>query len=357
METPEQKAVRWLGESMALRPAAIDEAADAYRDALGGASPSDVQAATEAAAAKLERRVISDDWVSAIASHPPDENAAAALRLRFREASPKLRIPAPEPVLELPLWRLACAAAVGALLGMLVLTPLTRLLLGMRDVGLLLGAPLGAALGVAAVRGASRSKWLRRGLMAALGVATVAEVWALFSGMGVLRRLRRLMGGRGSALKRIALYLAAGFVLVFARPKAHVSRGQQEQLAREAIDQWLNSAILLIGLLTESPPEVAVEDSADVLAALADKALSLRQVPDERLPEAAEELRQELRNLGFEADPGAAQTLQWEEDCNDRYETFGLVAPGDRVIVEREPVVFRGAVRRKGLVRRIRGRG
>jgi hypothetical protein len=81
----------------------------------------------------------------------------------------------------------------------------------------------------------------------------------------------------------------------------------------------------------------------------------------------AYELIQEARNSGFEglegqpafmAGTGAsglrADTLTWANELQSKYETFGHVAEGDRVSIERPAVVFDGKVVQRGLVRKMR---
>jgi hypothetical protein len=117
----------------------------------------------------------------------------------------------PEPSSRLPVWSPALAAACGAALGMLLLTPLTVLLLGQREIGLFTGGVLGSAAPVmlvgilaAAVR-----------VQAALSFALWASAAGSFAG-GVLSYWRRRSTGwlRGS----LGL-LATRFVVFLARPQ------------------------------------------------------------------------------------------------------------------------------------------
>ncbi len=91
---------------------------------------------------------------------------------------------------------------------------------------------------------------------------------------------------------------------------------------------------------------------------------ALHRTTPESLSVAADELIQEARNCGFEGlegspafSAGAAgeqSVIAWTSDLLSKYETFGHVAKGDKVRVERRPVVFDGQVMERGLVRKLR---
>lgn len=357
MSIAEQSLRRWQEAARPLRQGAVEAATGAYMAALGTAKcpgDADVQAARDAASIALKRCVTSKEWISAIAGDV-DDKRRAALTLQFNDAWAALPVPAPHVTEELPVSRIALAAAVGAVAGTLLITPLTRLLLDMRDVGLLVGPPIGAVALVVTVWHSARNKWLRRSLMAAMGVATAAEVYMMFRG-GLLGGLWRKLGGRRSGLKRVALYVAILFVLVLARPRPRIDRRRQERLVRATVEQWLDGAIIALGVLGPAGDGGRGEGTDAVLAELAQRAMSLGDLPVEQLPAAIEEFAQELRNLGFEAGAGGGGVLLWQDDCAERYNTFGLVEAGDEVVVERQAVVFRGQVRSKGLVRKRRER-
>jgi hypothetical protein len=46
--------------------------------------------------------------------------------------------------------------------------------------------------------------------------------------------------------------------------------------------------------------------------------------------------------------------LKWEEDLKKKYKCFGIIEPGDPVIVEDEPVIQNGMVAELGSVRKAR---
>jgi len=351
----EEPLRRWREACDPLRRVVIDAAVGAYLDALGKSElpgPADLQAAACAAKTTLVERVLTHEWIAALGEASlQDPDAKAALELGFNAVRPELRLPAPAIVPELSPFRIGIAALVGAIGGMMILAPLTRILLDMKDVGIFVGAPAGAFLLVVAVWHSARSKWLRRFLVAAFVVAAIGEVWAMLTGGGILRRVWSRLGRRRSALKRILLYLAVIFVVVVAKPRPRFDRQEHERLIRSALDQWLDAAIPTVGLLMQGAKEQRPSPDAD-LWDLSQKVLELRRVPPDNLPAAAEELVQFLKNSGVDVEERKA--FCWQTQDQDRYDVFGHVEPGDQVIVEREPVVSEGDVHRKGLVRKVR---
>jgi len=346
----------WQESSSSLRAKTIDAAVGAYFDALGKSEcpgPADIQAAVNAAESSLVKQVLTPDWIAAFSrASPQDPEMQAALELSFNAVRPALKLPPPVTQEELSPFRIGLAALIGAIGGMFVLTPLARFLLGMRDVGLFLGPPIGAFLLVLAACYSARNKRFRRFLRWALGVATIAEVWAILTGGGILRRVWPRLGWHRSALKRILLYVVIIFVLVLAKPRPRYERQDHEELIRSAIDQWLDAAIPTLGLLIMTPKTAPV--SKPDFGDLAQKVLDLRHVPPDNLPAATEELIQTLKNVGVQVDE--QDTFCWQTEHRQRYKVFGHVEPGELVVIERQAIVLNGEIYRKGLVRKIRER-
>lgn len=353
----EASILRWRKASDDLRCKAVDAATAVYLDALGTSEcpgPADLQAATGAASSCLMKEVVSLPWTEAISGTAYTQEQVAQLELCFTATCPELRLPAPQIIPEVSPLHLGVAAVVGAFGGMLILTPLTRILLGMEDVGLFVGAPIGAFLLVVATCYTIRSKWLRGLLVFAFGAAAAVEVWRIVPSASFFSQFWKRLRGQGSLLKRLAFYAVAILVLLIAKPRPRYDRTEHERLTRSAIDAWLDAAILTIGLLVE--PTKTEGDAEANLSELAMEVLELRRVPPENLPAARDELLQSLRNMGFETQVQGQNVLRWENEHRDRYDVFGYVEPADEVIVEREPVVLHGVVRQKGLVRKLRER-
>lgn len=198
---------------------AVEQAASVFLGGLGDQNipgDADVAAVSAAAHSTLKRHALSQKWLSAVVGDPEiSQDQRSRIELVFDTVLPPPTIPKPQDASTMSSARLALAAAVGAVFGMMVLTPLARLLLDMRDTGLFIGAPVGAALLVLASRHAAHNKWIKNILVGALGVATITEVWALLSGGGVFGTLWRALGGRRSGFKRVLVYALAILVLIF----------------------------------------------------------------------------------------------------------------------------------------------
>lgn len=344
-----------------LRKTAIDEGIVAYLYNLGNKEypgQPDIAAARDAAEYTIKQRILSPEWLSAMmGGKPVAKEDAAGLRLSFDAVVPHLTVPAPQDASELSPVGLGIAAVVGAVGGMMVLTPLARLLLDMRDTGLFVGAPLGAFLLVLATCHAANSNRLRRILVTAFAVAAIGEVWVILTGGGLLSRVWRQLGGRRSGVQRILLYVCVIFVLLFAKRHPRYDRKGHEETIRSAIEQWLDGAIVAASALLGpgGPQEGTKADREEMLYSLVGKVQLLEQTPPENLQPAVQELLQEVRRIGFVWD--TAKTFRWEEAMHKVYDTFGHVEPGDLVIAEREPISFDGAVRVRGLVRKVRDGG
>ena len=246
---------------------------------------------------------------------------------------------------------------------MMLLTPLTRLLLGMRDVGLFVGPPLGAFLLVLVTWHTSKNKWLRRILIFAFSVAAIGEVWAIVTGGGLIGRVWRKLGGRYTGIKRIIMYVVIIFLLVIAKRRPSYDRQEYEATVRSAIEQWLDCSLILLTFLSATKGnQIQMRSTAEsALYKLGAKIQLLANVSkkDDLLLAAVTELVQETENVGFKIIKANSETLKvidWHKDLEAEYETFGNIEPGDRVIIEREPTIFEGVVREKGLVRKLRDR-
>jgi hypothetical protein len=243
--------------------------------------------------------------------------------LGFDGIARPLRIAGPVMAAETKTITLAVTAAAGAFGGMTALAPLLRLAFDMRDLGLVLGGPLGALVAVL-----------------------------------VVHRLARLR-----LLTRILPWL-------FIRPKVFrgAARKEQEKTVRVSIEQWVEWAVSMLAVLclyrSARPPSQADRDK--VLRRISKLIYTLHRTPPESLPVVAHEMIQEAKNNGFEGlegppaflEPGHKErpTLIWKSDLQIQYETFGHITEGDQVMVERPAVVLGGEVVQRGLVRKVRDR-
>jgi hypothetical protein len=252
-----------------------------------------------------------------------DEDGVATVALSFDGIARPVQIPAPVMAAETKTITLAVIAAAGAFGGMLGLAPLMRLAFEMRDLGLVLGGPLGAMLAV-------------------------------------------LVGHR---LARLRLFTRV-LPWLFVRPKVlrGAVRSEHEKAVRIAIEQWVDWAVVVLAVLCfyRSGRPQSQTDKDKVLRRIGKLVYTLHRTPAESLPVVAHELIQEAKNSGFEDLEGPPafiatgreekETILWRQDLQNKYETFGHITEGDQVMVERPAVVLGGEIVQRGLVRKVRDR-
>ncbi len=288
----------------------------------GDAATGDFDAARDRALGVLKAGLLSAETLATIAGDRQlDDQALAGLRLGFDAIAKPLRIPPPPVRREPRVFSLALAALVGAAGGMLVLAPLLRWAYDMRDLGFVLGGPVGALLAVLVVHRLSRIRFLLRFLPG-------------------LSSEPRSLSGR--------------------------ARKDYEPVVAACAEQWLDGTVPMLTMLCLHS-SLAGEPQTNEDAAfrrIGKLIYALHKAGRESLPVVADELIQEAKNYGFEgldgpatfsADRGQQQeTLVWKGGLGGKYKTFGHIVEGDRVTVERPPVVFEGKVVERGLVRKVR---
>lgn len=321
--------------------------------------PSDmtVRVASNAATMVLQEHLLGDEVLSILA---PNRNVPQEIRNSFKMQLNGLVPMGPIKLAGIETCapiRLAIAASFGAVIGISVFTPWAHYLLGMRDVGLLAGAVIGAFVLTLAAGAAAESSTIRSILKVVLGAAAATElVAAIAERLPAMKTIRTISGGEPRRWKRIMLYAAAFMcIVVLGKPRIRYSKEGYDTQAREHMKCWLMGAVVtlafLIALRTEEAREANDQDRA--LAKLAGKIQALHGLPSASLASAVEELHAEMRNLGFTAT--AAKELLWSDDLRRQYETFGFIEPGDLVHVEQDAVLKGTQVITKGLVRKKRG--
>jgi len=285
--------------------------------------PGDFEAAQSRAHAVLKQELLTAASIGTIDGRADFEaRDVAHVALGFETIARPPQIPRLLAVPETKATTSALAAVAGAVAGMLILAPVLRVTLDMRDLGLTVGGPVGALLAVLLVHRLARIRLLTKILP-----------WAF-------RRPRPLQGN---------------------------IRGEYEKTVRTAIEQWLEWAVTILTALCfhrtgAKKPET---DEGKAFRRLAKVIYALHRASPESLAVVADELLQEARNSGFEGLEGAPaftaagakeETLLWQQNLQSKYETFGHVTEGDRVTIERPAVVFDGRVVQRGLVRKVRDR-
>ena len=310
-----------------LRRKLVDSATREYfgvLDLVGNPGAGDFQAAEARANTILKQEILSAEAVTLIHGGTRlEESDLALVALGFEAIARPVRIPGPAALRETKTITLALAAAVGAVAGMLTVAPLMRWTLDERDLGLLLGGPLGAWLAV-----------------------LIAQRLARF------RLLTRILPW------------------VFTRPKTlrGAVRNEHEKTVRACVEQWIDWAVPMLAVLCLHRPGAAQAgtDRDKALRKIGKLIYALHRTGPESLPVVAHELIQEAKNSGFEGLEGLPafldstredkQVLTWKPDLQGRYEAFGHIVEGDQVVVEREAVILGGQVVQRGLVRKVRDR-
>ena len=335
-------------------------------------SESDLDAAQSRLRSYLRDELLKPAFLSKISGQSSFDNKnLQSVSFAFDTIVPPIAIPEPTRIFELRAFNIAIAALLGAVIGLMVLTPLARLFLNMRDVGLVLGGPIGAFCMVLVIWRISKSKTLRRILIAALGIASIAEIWravkgdAFFSGIWSL--LRRKHPKKG-VLKRLVLYIGIIFVLSFSKEKLAFERSSHEDIVKSSVESWLKMAIPMIAAIqySSTKSEETHDNNQETFSSLASYIYDLHNAAQKDLPYIADELIQEAKNIGFEGLDGQPKFLSnidkeedriiWIPSLTEKYETFGNIKEGDEVRVERKPVIVGMKVLKRGLVRRIRER-
>jgi hypothetical protein len=320
-----EKILKACARTEKLRQDLLDDAIKEYFETSGASgcpTAGDFDVAQTRTRSLLKRELLSSTWLSAISDGSViDDRSIATMALTFDSIASPLRIPKPSRHAEPKAYSVALGALVGAVAGMILLTPLFRLAFDMRDVGLVLGGPLGAFIMVLIVCRVSRSKFF-------------------------LRLLRRVLG----VAERLPGY----------------DRRNHEEVVRMCIEQWLNLIIPLLVVLCfyQSWSTETLADKEIAFRRIGRLIYALHCASSESLPVMADELIQEARNCGFEGLDGSPAFLSsvvgpqnvtvWTNDLQSKYETFGHVAEGEQIKIERQPVIFDGRVMERGLVRKLR---
>lgn len=283
-----------------------------------------------------------------------DEGKVALFALRLQEHLPPFPASAPAVDRSAPPLRTGLAAAAGALIGMGLFSPLTALFFGSREAGFLLGAPLGAfGLSLAALRLPENRKLLRA-LAAILGLASLREVFAFLGSGSLLSRGWNLLRTNRGSFSRLVLFPALlAMVLLLGRRTERVDRRAWADRIEEDLSVWLEAASRVAFLLGTAETGAETAPAGGELPALAAKILALEGAPRDDLAAGVDELAGDVRNLGF-GGGGEAGEFAWNPEAADRFEVFGYAEPGDRVRVERSPLMKDGRVLRRGLVRKVR---
>jgi hypothetical protein len=271
---------------------------------------------------------------------------------------PAFEPPPPEPVPRLPAWSSALAAACGAMVGMLLATPLTLLLLGQREFGLFVGGILGSASLVALVNLLATAPQVRT---AVASVVLVSGAGSIFAGVWSYWRNQSTGWLRGG-LGLLATYL----VIFLARPR--LAWPARTPYVQQVAQQWRKHlghvADLVLAWCWAHPSRWPSQGGGEqnrspalpgpLCAALADlrRQLDSSEKTPADLRDSVEELLQRFEEDGYEWKSITANT-PFEESMKEDFNTFGLIEPGQPVRTRRAALRHQGQLVRKGELRRV----
>nr|HPQ41323.1 hypothetical protein [bacterium] len=170
------------------------------------------------------------------------------------------------------------------------------------------------------------------------GTAPLGALAGLLSMRGLLRRFP-LLGKLGRT-----------------RSVDQLDTGQLRLNIRETTASHLRLTLVLLILLARLIPgesEDETPDSGEIPVNLLHALMKLSRAPEDARTGIAEEVIQEFYNAGYTPDSAEA-TIIWSEVLREKYDTLGLVNPGDRCRVMEPPVIQGAEIRRKGRVVRDR---
>lgn len=360
----EEQMRAWMAANSPVRERAVRQGVERFFAALGAAgqpATAEVNRASAAAREAVFAALTADAVLDTLPNPPPDAGAREALRSSLLSVSPPLDLAAPPAGRALSSRRVAAAAAAGALLGLFVLGTLLRWTLGLGSVGMLLGAPAGAAAAVLGIGRLADNPALRRTLTTVVGVAGTVDlvgtaalglsgIWFRLAGLGLLRR--------------VLVYAGVVALLAFTRGSAQYDAQTYRDSVAERIRHWVDCASLLLCGLAAGGVAQPLARPEHLDADLAKAIQDLHGSDLAALPAAAEAVLLEAHRVGLQGLAGAARftesvaaeraRLRWRPELAEQYLTFGLVEEGDTVIVEDDPVVQNGVVLEKGRVRKQR---
>ena len=337
-----------------LRAKAAAAGTAAFFESLPEGMPEerDVAAAERNAERAASEELVPELFLS-LPGEPMTEGEVSRLSLRAKAMFPRLALPRPEAEgspLPLPV---GIAAALGSLAGMAVFAPAAELLLGNREGGIFLGAPLGALAFVLAVSHLGKSRWLLRSLMVILGLATLRDAISFAGGDLLFSRGWTLLGKKRRGPVRILLFPALFLLLLLAgKGKRCYDRARYEASVKEALLAWADGAVRIAAMGAKFSAPFPRETGEECLEAFAAKILSMEGLPPGDIPQGLEELVSDVKNLGFRRE--GKRSFPWHAAGEEKYRPFGAVEEGDLVTVEMEPLLRNGRILSRGVVRRVR---
>jgi hypothetical protein len=230
----------------------------------------------------------------------------------FRLTAQRPALVFPPPFLRTPAVMWAVPAAVGAVLGVFIFPPLAWLLWGDRQIGLVLGGPIGAALLVLLAALVAERPRVRVAVQVGLGALAVSEVAGWLTSWG---RIWAWLGLGSQTLwhrvRRILLWVAAIFALQLTRARAVLKREDAKTVAAAQVELLLRAHLDHLLALAWMHPDLAPVFRGELTAA--------GIVPDTGVLEALSKMRRFV-----EHEEAAADLLIAAREAVEALELSGL---------------------------------
>ena len=368
-------ATEWIGgvETEKLEQQIVNVKNDAVYSFFGQLeeglpTPVHVETACREMSNVLRQRVASDEWLETLnRGMPLNPQDRDYLIVHTDAILPPIIVPKPLSIhATLRTLPLCVNAALGAGIGFFLGGLLGRLITIPAESGMIVGAPLGAFLMIWLSMFAANNPNVRRWLLSVIGVGAAVD-----TALQVTKEMVPLPFGKSrfGFLGRLLGYGVVAWAVWLLKPKPSYDPVHYRQEVETIAEQWLRASISVVTVLmyrsrrgnTVSPEAEQVEKELNKttknITRLAEITAKIIRCPADDRDDLFSELVQMFKNLGFEI-PDAMTEIEsvfiWEESSGEHFNLFGNVEPGDRVRIEKHPVIQNGTIVKKGLVRKIR---
>jgi hypothetical protein len=298
------------------------------------------------------------DWLTERQCGPPGsirDRVRAEATVALRQRLPAFQPRSPLPRLLIPYTSWALPASGGAALGSLALTPLSLLLLGQREPGLLVGGIFGAGLAVGLIAWLSQRPKLLSGLQKVIGATS------LLTAIGGIVAVYRAQSVR--LLKAAGWITGCWILLLLVRPRlVGPSRAEcHEALLPQAELLLAQAADLALALCWTHPdakkgdyenklegstiPDRVV-DAIGVLNAVSED----ENAPDHHLRNAIRALLQRVREEGYQWQI-VAEGTPYDVSLEERFDCFGMIEIGQTVEMLEPARIRNGKPDKRGQLR------
>ncbi len=281
-----------------------------------------------------------------------------------------LIMPEPSKTTELINWRAALTALIGTILGGYLFPLFFLLIMNKTDasrLGMIIGGPLGAGLIIFLHCYISKNRKIKSTFLIGLGIVTITDIFftaKAASGLGGLwKAIKGKNKGFSSFIKRLFSYLMILIILILAKRKVVFYREDYRKIVKNSIYLWLTGAFEFIHNRLIKPIKSKQHNNNEINDLL-ECVYKIHQCPKDYLVDVASEMIVAAKKIGIEGleeEPVfikdkliKPEEFEWSNESEKTYNTIGLVEEGDKVYIEKKPIIKEGVMLNKGTVRKIR---